>query len=232
MNDDQIKEAYERLTGSATALPAATLSLDRTASRRANRRRALGTGGAAVACAAIVLAGLGVANWYDGTGGQPVAEPSVTEDASPGPVAVWQQQIAPYKRELITAAGSSDAYVGARYDNPNHAIILYGTTESAPERIQEVIARAPANVDVEWRTVPYSKPELDQARNQLMEAMPEVITASFTTGYRGIVLGVEAETLRAERSSLESRAAEVTDIPVTFSETSYPRSGPYVEPTD
>jgi hypothetical protein len=178
---------------------------------------AIGAAAAAFAVGAVVASGL------SGDGAHSPAAAAST-DVPLDPPAVgeyangWHRQtvVASYESRLLRYAQQHESFTGARFAFRSRSFILYAAGPP-PMVVRRLLADPPANADVSWVQVPYSRAQLDDAVHALRRAMPVRSVVEYAPNFSGILVGLHPlPTSRGRQAALYSRAQTATDVPVTF----------------
>lgn len=130
------------------------------------------------------------------------------------PAEQYQATIDDYKTRLLNTAADHASYSGAVLDTTSHRLVVQGTIDEPPADVARLMAQAPANLSVSWKSVPYSRAELDQQSNMAMDNL-DVMAAQFEDDYSGIVIFVAADDrASAQRIGHSVRASGDSDVPV------------------
>jgi hypothetical protein len=237
MTDDQLATAYAEHEARFAPTPAALSDIKAAVRRRRRARTATISAGAAV-CAVAVIAGASIAaNTFGdssappGPAGTSSADPTgtptrpATEPPQGDQNSIWQQEIQPYKREIVATARQHESFLGGSLKFEDRALILYGETPTAPADVAALIAAAPDAVTVSWVQAEFTMKQLEAARQDLMAQLPDVVSVAIAPDFSALKVGVLPETLQADRPALEAQAAQITSVPVVLTGTRFPVPG-------
>jgi hypothetical protein len=90
-------------------------------------------------------------------------------------VEAFQQRIGPYLDRLLQAFEESGAHTGAKIDHDRRELILYGVGEP-PASLEAMMAEAPADLEVQWRSAPHTRDELVVETQRIMSAFDKLNT--------------------------------------------------------
>ena len=93
---------------------------------------------------------------------------------------------ASYTDRLVSAAQRSDNYAGELVQRDRGRIVLYGVGRPVPE-VASIIDDAPDDLEVQWRSTPYTLRELDREVQRVMHSHPRLHTGSPRTDATGLV---------------------------------------------
>jgi hypothetical protein len=87
-----------------------------------------------------------------------------------------EEEIAEYHARLLMVLEASGTYAGSTTEHQRdlRKIILYGVGANPPSSVTTVIAAAPDTVEVVWRPSPYSRAELIEERDRIMDRFPQL----------------------------------------------------------
>lgn len=91
-----------------------------------------------------------------------------------------------YTDRLVSAAQRSDNYAGELVQRDRGRIVLYGVGRPVPE-VASIIDDAPDDLEVQWRSTPYTLRELDREVRRVMHSHPRLHTGSPRTDATGLV---------------------------------------------
>ena len=87
----------------------------------------------------------------------------------------FQQRIGPYVDRLLATFEESGAQAGAAIDHERRELVLYGVGRP-PAPLEAMMAGAPAELEVRWRSAPYTRDELVAESERIMAAFTELST--------------------------------------------------------
>jgi hypothetical protein len=176
---------------------------------------AAGAAAALFAAGAVVASSLGSA--HDGASRSTSSDESgVSRTTDPYHDAYVQAAMASYDARLLRYAQGDESFTGARFAFGSRSLILYGSAAPAPT-VRRLLRDPPADVDVRWVRVPYSRADLDDAIAALRRAMPPATVVEYAPNFAGVLVGLRPlPTSPGRVALLYARAQDATEVPVTF----------------
>ena len=87
----------------------------------------------------------------------------------------FQERVGPYVDRLLEAFEESGAQTGAVIDHDRRELVLYGVG-APPAALQALMADAPADLAVQWRSAPFTRDELVAESQRIMTAFTNLNT--------------------------------------------------------